>query len=276
MTIGEKIAKARKENNYTQEQLADILSVSRQSISKWESNLAYPETDKLIRISELFHCSLDYLLKDSIESEDMNNRTFKEEENTYLRFQYRVSLQERKSEKTLWGMPLWHIGKNAKGIIAIGVKAHGVIAIGLKASGLISIGLLSLGVISLGTVSLGLLSLGMLAIGLFSAGCFSFGIFATGCISLGILSLGAIAIGDFSAGALAIGKYIALGDDARAMIAVGDTNAVGSLFQKIGDLTSSEAATIHQLLDENVPSYLAWAKDFIEMLLPVINGGKSF
>ena len=45
MTLGEKIAKQRKELNYTQEQLADILGVSRQSISKWESDIAYPETD---------------------------------------------------------------------------------------------------------------------------------------------------------------------------------------------------------------------------------------
>lgn len=53
MTLGEKLSKLRKENNYTQEQLADILSVSRQAISKWESNITYPETDKLIRMSEL-------------------------------------------------------------------------------------------------------------------------------------------------------------------------------------------------------------------------------
>lgn len=64
MTTGEKICKLRKENNYTQEQLAELLSVSRQSISKYESGLAYPEMEKLIRLGELFHCSMDYLLKD--------------------------------------------------------------------------------------------------------------------------------------------------------------------------------------------------------------------
>lgn len=48
MTTGEKISKLRRENNYTQEQLAELLGVSRQAISKWESSLAYPETDKLI------------------------------------------------------------------------------------------------------------------------------------------------------------------------------------------------------------------------------------
>ncbi len=62
MTLGNKLAKLRKENNYTQEQLAEVLGVSRQAISKWESNAAYPETDKLIRICRLFHCTTDYLL----------------------------------------------------------------------------------------------------------------------------------------------------------------------------------------------------------------------
>lgn len=57
MTLGEKIVKQRKELNYTQEQLADILGVSRQSISKWESDIAFPETDKLIEIGKLFDCS---------------------------------------------------------------------------------------------------------------------------------------------------------------------------------------------------------------------------
>jgi transcriptional regulator with XRE-family HTH domain len=66
MRFGEKLSKLRKEYNYTQEQLADILGVSRQSISKWESDIAYPETDKLIALGELFECSMDYFLKEKI------------------------------------------------------------------------------------------------------------------------------------------------------------------------------------------------------------------
>ena len=66
MTLGEKIARQRKELNYTQEQLADTLGVSRQSISKWESDIAYPETDKLIELGKLFDCSMDYLLKEEV------------------------------------------------------------------------------------------------------------------------------------------------------------------------------------------------------------------
>ena len=66
MTLGEKIAKQRKELNFTQEQFAEILSVSRQSVSKWESDIAFPETEKLIEMGKIFDCSMDYLLKEEI------------------------------------------------------------------------------------------------------------------------------------------------------------------------------------------------------------------
>ncbi len=66
MTLGDKLSRLRKERNYTQEQLADLLKVSRQSISKWESDLVYPETEKLIELGKLFDCSMDYLLKENV------------------------------------------------------------------------------------------------------------------------------------------------------------------------------------------------------------------
>ena len=263
MTTGEKISKLRKENNYTQEQLSHILGVSRQSISKWESNIAYPETDKLIRISELFVCSLDYLLK-----EEMEDDSRPQESQIYSSYLLRRTIRERKSKKTIWGLPVWHIGKNAKGIISIGLHAKGLIAIGLRAQGLISIGMLSLGVFSFGMLSLGLiLSIGSVALGIFSAGAFAAGVFSTGAISFGIISLGSIAIGDFSVGPLAIGKYFAAGDHARAMIALGETKAYGSAFRKIGKLSSTEITTVKALLSANVPSYLIWAKNMIQVFI---------
>ena len=79
MTMGEKLAKLRREHNLTQEQFAELLMVSRQSVSKWELNTTYPDTEKLIRISKLFDCSLDYLLKDEIEQMDINVVEAKEE-----------------------------------------------------------------------------------------------------------------------------------------------------------------------------------------------------
>lgn len=260
MTLGDKLTKIRKENNYTQEQLADYLGVSRQAISKWESDLTYPETDKLIRISERFNCSLDYLLKDTEETDSVKQTG---EEIPFFRKRF----QERKSDKTLCGMPLWHIGRNARGFLAVGFNARGVIAIGLKARGIVSLGLLSVGLFSFGMLSLGLLSLGMFALGIVAAGCFSVGIFATGAICLGVISLGAIAIGDFSVGALAIGKHFALGDNARAMIAIGDTHAVGSVFQKVGEMTAKDIAEVKSLLETTVPTYLSWAKEIIKLFI---------
>ena len=67
MTFAEKLSNLRRSHNYTQEQFADLLGVSRQAVSRWEGETAYPETEKIIRISEMFDCSIDYLLKDSVE-----------------------------------------------------------------------------------------------------------------------------------------------------------------------------------------------------------------
>lgn len=63
LTFGERIIKLRKKNYITQEQLADHLGVSRQALFKWESNKSYPEIDKLIGLSKVFNCSIDYLLR---------------------------------------------------------------------------------------------------------------------------------------------------------------------------------------------------------------------
>lgn len=70
MTTGEKLTLLRKEKNITQEQLAEILNVSRQSVSRWEQDAAFPETDKLIQLSRLFSCSIDFLLSNDRYEED--------------------------------------------------------------------------------------------------------------------------------------------------------------------------------------------------------------
>ena len=66
MKFGDKLYELRKKNGYSQEELADKLGVSRQSVSKWESNSTYPETDKIIQIANLFDCSMDDLINDKI------------------------------------------------------------------------------------------------------------------------------------------------------------------------------------------------------------------
>lgn len=77
MKFGDKLIELRKKNGYSQEELAEKLGVSRQSVSKWESNNTYPETDKIIQIANLFDCSMDDLINDKItdvESTQRKNR----------------------------------------------------------------------------------------------------------------------------------------------------------------------------------------------------------
>ena len=68
MSMGSKLAEARRKNNLTQEQLAERLGVTRQAVSRWESDTAYPETDKIVRMSRLLGVSCDWLLQDGEEA----------------------------------------------------------------------------------------------------------------------------------------------------------------------------------------------------------------
>lgn len=63
MSFGENLQQLRKEKGWSQEELADRLEVSRQAVSKWESDAACPETEKLVLLSDLFHVSVDSLLR---------------------------------------------------------------------------------------------------------------------------------------------------------------------------------------------------------------------
>lgn len=65
MDFSEKLLTLRKSRNLTQEELAEQLDVSRQSVSKWESGQAVPELDKIVALSGIFDVTTDYLLKPS-------------------------------------------------------------------------------------------------------------------------------------------------------------------------------------------------------------------
>lgn len=69
MILAEKITMLRKQNGYSQEEVAERLNVSRQAVSKWESGNTIPDLDKIIKLSELFNVSTDYLLKDDVVEE---------------------------------------------------------------------------------------------------------------------------------------------------------------------------------------------------------------
>lgn len=74
MRLSEKIMDLRKRSGWSQEELAERLGISRQSVSKWETGESIPDIDKIIRMSELWNVSTDYLLKDD-DSGDQEQKT---------------------------------------------------------------------------------------------------------------------------------------------------------------------------------------------------------
>lgn len=66
MKFGDKLIQLRKKSGLSQEELAAKLNVSRQSVSKWESNNTYPETDKIVQICNIFDCTMDDLINENI------------------------------------------------------------------------------------------------------------------------------------------------------------------------------------------------------------------
>lgn len=67
MILGEKIANLRKQNGWSQEELAEMMNVSRQSVSKWEGSQSVPDLDRILQLARLFSVTTDYLLKDEAE-----------------------------------------------------------------------------------------------------------------------------------------------------------------------------------------------------------------
>ncbi|MCL2076788.1 MAG: helix-turn-helix domain-containing protein [Oscillospiraceae bacterium] len=261
MKFNEKLQKLRKEKGLSQENLAEALDVSRQAISKWESGQSYPETDKLIALSDMFGITLDNLVKDgeirSVESDSGNS------EKTiilHMRGNY-----EYKSKKSLFGLPLVHINVGwgaykAKGIIAIGNISSGFISIGLASFGIVSIGLVGAGIIGIGTFCIGLL----LAIGAISVGTFSIG-----AVAFGIFTLGAVSIGMFSYGAASFASHVAIGDYARGHIAIGrivhgvKTIEVENIINNDNVFKEVSREQIKSLLDSEFPNMWQWVKNFI-------------
>ena len=88
MKFKDKLPKLRKNNNITQEQLADMLGVSRQAVSKWESGLSIPDMEKIIEMCKIFNCQIEELLDDGVTSNHttLKAQTFKEYTDSILTF----------------------------------------------------------------------------------------------------------------------------------------------------------------------------------------------
>lgn len=94
MILAEKVAMLRKQKGWSQEKLAELLDISRQSVSKWESGVSIPDIDKIIRMSNLFGVSTDYLLKDELEDVEQETVVGVEDTQEEEDFVRSVSLEE--------------------------------------------------------------------------------------------------------------------------------------------------------------------------------------
>ena len=91
MDIGNKLNRARTNANLTQEQVAEVLGVSRQTISNWENEKTYPDIKSVVALSDLYCVSLDYLLKDKEESSMSNYLDYLEESTNTVKSRNKLS-----------------------------------------------------------------------------------------------------------------------------------------------------------------------------------------
>ena len=280
MTLGEKIYRIRIEKGLSQEAFGEMLNVSRQSVSKWETDQSLPELDKIVAISEMYGVSTDYLLKES--EEQMTKvvnasgspeicRDFETSGQAQQVIIQRQTLEyEYMSQKSWRGLPLVHIHIGIKP-----VRAKGVIAIGNIAQGIIAIGIIGMGVITLAVAGVGLLlAIGSIVVGGIALGSLAAGIIAMGALCTGVFTMGAVAVGQFSYGALAIGSQIAIGDVARGSIALGDSEAHGVFFEAVRAADGSfDYQGMIRAIDANVQGYwyifTRWMKAIIRVLAGV-------
>lgn len=108
MTLGEKISALRNQHEMSQGDLAEKMNVSRQSISKWETDTSVPELDKLILLSEVFHITLDEMVKSDTLEDTSKENELHESENTPQPVQ--LIIQKTVSTQKIVGFILLTIG----------------------------------------------------------------------------------------------------------------------------------------------------------------------
>ncbi|WP_018963774.1 helix-turn-helix domain-containing protein [Coprothermobacter platensis] len=125
MTFGEKLTALRKQQGLSQEDLAEKLSVSRQAISRWESDSTLPDAENLLEISKLFGVTADYLINNNYESDKdlpvVNQAVNEAERSLKLSNAYILAVASI-TVFTLLGVGLWVLQQN---IISVIVSAIG-------------------------------------------------------------------------------------------------------------------------------------------------------
>lgn len=293
-TFGDKLMKLRKEKGASQEQLAEYLGVSRQSVSKWESGASMPELSKLIQLSELFGVMVDDLVKPEVKRVEKTyflGEEGKEESagqpaasgwhssgeemagsrkqlaglaESLERLNQKLDKQEimRASEEREWKLE-YKSRRKIGGIplvhVCFGIgRKHQYVAVGMLAAGNISVGMLAFGGISVGLMSIGMLALGGLALGMAALGGIAVGLSAIGVLSIGIASLGV-----YAAGLAACGGRMATGLAASAPVAAGLREAAGEMAAVMKAGGSKEA--VWQFLTEYAPNTPEWVLRVLTM-----------
>lgn len=255
MAFSENLIRERRARNLSQEKLAELVGVSRQTVSQWENGYTEPDLTRLRRLAELFSLSLDELVEgprpakeDSAPAQGEPAGPWRWESVPHngvrtLTFEYR-------SHRTLFGLPLVHIhlgpGRSvATGILAIGNVARGAVAIGGVSTGLLAVGGISAGL-------------------LFSFGGLAVGFLAMGGAAVGYLALGGFAVGIYALGGAAIAANVAAGGAAMGPIAIGDA-AVGEIPFDIHRAYPEGA--VREAILQRFPGTLPLLADLFEALL---------
>lgn len=223
MDFRDRLFDLRRQAGLSQEELANLLGLTRQAVQKWEAGTSRPDMDNLVALANYFHVSLDYLVTGrenpgTPPSPESGPANPSQPVTTVIHHHYHDTWHyEYKSQCTLFGLPLVHINigrRNhwARGIIAIGNISTGFVALGGITAGLLSLGAVSFGLLlALGAVTLGGVSIGGVALGLLS----------WGGIALGWLAVGGCAVGVYAAGGVVAASQVAVGGVVSAPLAIG-------------------------------------------------------
>ena len=149
----------RKRAGLSQEELANLVGVTRQAVQKWEAGASRPDMDNLAALARYFDVTLDWLITGR-EAEPL--RPDSQPVVVEKHYHYETWHYEYKSRRTLWGLPLVHVNLSGRGL----TWARGIVAIGNVATGLVAVGCFAAGLLSIGAICLGLLVIAGFALGL--------------------------------------------------------------------------------------------------------------
>lgn len=250
------LIRLRRSRGWSQEQLAELVGVTRQAVSKWEAGRSTPDLDRLLALSDLFGLTLDQLVRgegrpDAPCQPAIPGQTADPTAGgpTVILVAPREGFEYR-SRRTLFGLPLLHVNLGRGLRVARGVFAVGNIALGFFSAGAFSAGLFSFGALSLGL--------------LLAVGALSVGAVAVGALSLGAVAFGAAACGSYAAaGAAAISGRVAVGAAARAPVAVGiEPSGLHTLCSDAPGFGREAAARFILQWQPGTPRALVWLLTF--------------